>query len=57
MTIHQVDRSPHTRLDLTGADTEPVYKVVEDGTLLYTGCRDGTVRKYSMASLKGVVVA
>ena len=55
VTIHQVDRSPHTRLDLTGADTEPVYKVVEDGVWLYTGCRDGSVRKYSMASVRGVV--
>jgi len=55
VTIHQLDRSPPTRLDLTGADTEPVYRVVEDGAWLYTGCRDGTVRKYSMASVKGVV--
>jgi len=56
VTIHNLDQERQARLDLTGADTDPVYKVVEDGTWLYTACRDGTVRKYLMDSIKRVMV-
>jgi len=52
VTIYNTDKG---RLDLTGADTDPVYKVVEDGTWLYTACRDGTVRKYPLDSIKKIV--
>eukprot|EP00092_Neocalanus_flemingeri_P037469 GFUD01040801.1.p1 GENE.GFUD01040801.1~~GFUD01040801.1.p1 ORF type:complete len:398 (+),score=150.67 GFUD01040801.1:77-1270(+) len=56
VTIHHLQQSPPSRLDLTGADTEPVYQVVEDGTWLFTGCRDGVVRKYAVGSIRRVVV-
>jgi len=39
---------------LTGPDTEPVYQVVTDGTWLYSGCRDGCVRKYNIESIRGL---
>jgi len=55
VTIHHLQKSPPSRLDLTGADTDPVYQVVEDGTWLYTGCRDGAVRKYPMGTIKGAM--
>jgi len=41
---------------LTGPDTEPVYQVVSDGTWLYSGCRDGCVRKYNLESIRGLRV-
>jgi len=31
---------------LTGPDCDPVYKVVTDGSSIYTCCRDGLIRKY-----------
>ncbi|XP_064628952.1 proteasomal ATPase-associated factor 1-like [Lineus longissimus] len=35
-------------LELTGPDCDPVYKVVSDGSYLYTACRDSFVRKYTI---------
>ena len=55
VTIHQLQKSPPIRLDLTGPDIDPVYKVVRVGSMLYTCCRDGAVRKYSMDSIRGVL--
>ncbi|XP_063404117.1 proteasomal ATPase-associated factor 1-like [Mytilus trossulus] len=37
----------NTTTELTGADCDHIYKVVCDNTHVYTGCRDGQVRKYS----------
>jgi len=50
VTLH-LSRDP---VYLTGPDTEPVYQVVSDGTWLYSGCRDGCVRKYSLDNIKGL---
>ncbi|EFC49558.1 predicted protein [Naegleria gruberi] len=37
-------------LELTGADCDPIYKVISstDGKKVYTACRDGKVRQYSV---------
>ncbi|KAK2155499.1 hypothetical protein LSH36_238g02048 [Paralvinella palmiformis] len=35
-----------TDLELTGPDCDPVYRVVSDGSYLYSSCRDGLIRKY-----------
>ena len=36
---------------LTGPDTDPVYSISDDGKNIYTGCRDGVVRKYELSDL------
>ncbi|CAG5126462.1 unnamed protein product [Candidula unifasciata] len=37
-----------TRVELTGSDCDPVYKICTDRTNIYTSCRDGTIRKYNL---------
>ncbi|KAK0064568.1 proteasomal ATPase-associated factor 1 [Biomphalaria pfeifferi] len=37
-----------TTTELTGSDCDPVYKVCDDGSNIYTSCRDGFIRKYSL---------
>ena len=43
------------RLELTGSDTDPVYCLAQDDRNVYTGCRDGAVRKYDMTDLVRLV--
>ena len=43
------------RLELTGADTDPVYSLAEDPHYVYTACRDGRVRKYDRAAILKIV--
>ena len=43
------------RLELTGADTDPVYSLAEDPDYVYTACRDGRVRKYERAVISNFV--
>lgn len=43
----RVNNLHETTLELTGPDCDPVYKVVSDGSAIYTTCRDGCVRKYN----------
>ena len=47
-----VYRPAGARVELTGPDTEPVYSVASDQDWLYTGCRDGSVRKYKLELIK-----
>lgn len=35
-------------VQLTGSDFDPIYSVKHDGTYIYTACRDGLIRKYSI---------
>jgi len=35
-------------VQLTGPDCDPVYKIKQDGNNIYTACRDGVIRKYSI---------
>ncbi|CAL1543217.1 unnamed protein product [Lymnaea stagnalis] len=37
-----------TTTELTGSDCDPIYKVSSDGDNIYTSCRDGSIRKYSL---------
>ena len=46
---------PGGRLELTGADTDPVYSLAEDPHYVYTACRDGRVRKYDRAAILKIV--
>lgn len=36
------------RLQLTGPEYDPIYDISTDGHAIYTACRDGIVRKYSV---------
>ncbi|XP_034237389.1 proteasomal ATPase-associated factor 1-like [Thrips palmi] len=36
------------RLLLTGPEYDPIYDISSDGHAIYTACRDGSVRKYSV---------
>ncbi|KAJ8414655.1 hypothetical protein AAFF_G00038570 [Aldrovandia affinis] len=40
----------HT-IELTGPDTEPIYKVASWEKFIFTCCRDGLVRKYQLSNL------
>ncbi|XP_005097162.1 proteasomal ATPase-associated factor 1 [Aplysia californica] len=40
-----------TSTELTGSDCDPLYKVCSDGTSIYTACRDGAIRRYSLTYL------
>ena len=35
-------------IQLTGSDSDPVYQMKHDGSYIYTACRDGVIRKYSI---------
>ena len=35
-------------IELTGADCEPVTRLVSDGRNMFTACRDGIIRKYQL---------
>ena len=35
-------------LELVGPDCDPVYRAATDDKYIYTTCRDGAVRKYSL---------
>ncbi|KAH9500223.1 Proteasomal ATPase-associated factor 1 [Bulinus truncatus] len=37
-----------TTTELTGSDCDPIYKVTTDGRNIYTSCRDGYIRRYSL---------
>ena len=43
------------RVELTGSDTDPVYCLAEDEDHVYTGCRDGEVRKYDRRTVLNLV--
>ncbi|XP_071113260.1 proteasomal ATPase-associated factor 1-like [Haliotis cracherodii] len=43
-----VDERQETRVELTGADCDPVYGTACDGSHVYTSCRDGAIRRYSL---------
>ena len=43
------------RVELTGSDTDPVYCLAEDAHHVYTGCRDGEVRKYDRKTVLNLV--
>jgi len=44
--------STDVRIILTGSDTDPIYSVSDDGTSIFTACRDGIVRKYDFKNIK-----
>ena len=44
-----VDESGLVGIEMTGPDCDPVYCTSHDGVSVYTGCRDGEIRKYSNA--------
>jgi len=43
------------RVELTGSDTDPVYCLASDSLHVYTGCRDGWVRKYDRPALLSLI--
>ncbi|XP_060080166.1 proteasomal ATPase-associated factor 1-like [Ylistrum balloti] len=44
-----VNSQGETTVELTGADCDPLYRVSSDGSHIYTCCRDGLIRKYSLS--------
>lgn len=43
-----VDQHQETRLELTGSDCDPIYRVSCDRKFVYTACRDSCIRKYDL---------
>jgi len=37
-----------TTTELTGSDCDPIYRISSDNTNIYTSCRDGNIRCYSL---------
>jgi proteasomal ATPase-associated factor 1 len=35
-------------VQLTGSNSDPIYQMKHDGSYIYTACRDGVIRKYSI---------
>jgi len=46
-----VDETWETTTELSGSDCDPLYKVSSDGSNVYTSCRDGMIRRYSLTFL------
>ena len=36
---------------LSGPDMDPVYSIASDNNYIYTGCRDGLVRRYCLNNI------
>eukprot|EP00096_Caligus_rogercresseyi_P016604 TRINITY_DN9335_c0_g1_i1.p1 TRINITY_DN9335_c0_g1~~TRINITY_DN9335_c0_g1_i1.p1 ORF type:complete len:100 (-),score=23.33 TRINITY_DN9335_c0_g1_i1:105-404(-) len=43
--------SEDKRISLLGADADPIYCMACDGEAVYTGARDGRIRKYRLAHI------
>ena len=39
------------RLMLSGPDMDPVYSIASDNNYIYTGCRDGHIRRYCLNNI------
>ncbi|CAL8110181.1 unnamed protein product [Orchesella dallaii] len=46
---------PTKFVQLTGPDCDPVYQVKHDGNYIYTACRDGLIRKYSIGLISKIL--
>lgn len=44
--------APHDMVDMTGPDLEAVYKAAYNDNFIFTGCRDGFIRRYSRLSVE-----
>jgi hypothetical protein len=38
---------------LTGSDVDPIFSIVSDQHFVYTGARDGKIRKYDLEVIFG----
>ena len=47
-TLNSNGQLSNTRVLLSGADTDPINTIKSDGTYIYTGARDGKIRKYNI---------
>ena len=50
-SVFRADEEYATVTELTGSDCDAVYSLAADSTHLYAACRDGAIRKYSLAHL------
>lgn len=41
----------NNRIVLTGADVDPINGIATDGTYIFTGARDGAIRKYALSDM------
>jgi len=46
-----LDESEKKIIQLTGSDCDPIYQMKHDGSYIYTACRDGLIRKYSITQV------
>ena len=46
-----VNENWNTTTELTGSDCDPLYSLSTDGDNIYTSCRDGAIRRYSLTYL------
>ncbi|KAK6170195.1 hypothetical protein SNE40_018647 [Patella caerulea] len=43
-----VNEQQDTEVELTGSDCDPIYSLSCDGSHIYSACRDGNIRRYSL---------
>lgn len=46
---------PTRIVQLTGSDCDPVYQIKHDGSSIFTACRDGLIRRYSIALVSKIL--
>ncbi len=46
---------PTRLVQLTGPDCDPVYQIKHDGNNIYTACRDGNIRRYSIGLISKIL--
>lgn len=51
VSYHSLLSDTQDRLQLTGPDCDPVYSIAVTGSAVFTGCRDGKIRKYNVSDL------
>jgi hypothetical protein len=47
------DFGSNERVVLTGSDVDPIFSISSDGRHVFTGARDGNVRKYDLQLVFG----
>lgn len=56
VTFYDIQSEKHDRVQLTGPDCNPVYSIAVTSKSVFTGCRDGKIRKYLCSDFSDTAV-
>ena len=51
VTLVRQPEEAGVRVMLSGPDMDPVYSIASDSNYIYTGCRDGHIRRYCLNNI------